>query len=151
MSADFVAYFKNEIDEVQTYAREHRQGNDKNRAELDRRISIMLRRFHPSIQRALATPSENPNVEARRQEHLKWKRIFLKFTSWIKILVIVLTTLLILAIGYYGSGSAGSQLAYKCYFAVAIAVFAAAGFVLYRFKKSTKEFLIENILVFSPD
>lgn len=151
MSADFVAYFKYEMDEVQTYAREHRQGNDKNRRELDRRISIMLRRFHPSIQRSLATPSENPDVEARRKEHLKWKQIFLKLTSWIKMMVIVMTTLLILAIGYFGSGSEGSQLAYKCYFLVAAVIFVTTWFVLYRFKKSTKEFLIENILAFSPD
>lgn len=42
MAADFVAHFQSDIAQLQQYAREHRVGNDANRRQLDRTISVML-------------------------------------------------------------------------------------------------------------
>lgn len=146
MSADFVDYFRDDLEQLQTYAREYRQGDHKNRGELDRHISIILRRFHPSVEFALANPSEDPQIEDRRLTHLRWKRRFLIYTNWMKYVIFVLAVGLLGTIGICGSGSAGARIAYWCFFGAAAVIFGVTGWLLYAFKQSTKEFLIENIL-----
>lgn len=146
MAEEFVRYFQDDIAQIQLYAQEHRSGNDRNRRELDRCISIMLRRFHPSVERSLRMPHPNSYIEQRRQTHLMWKNRFLRFTDWIKYLVMGLTMLFLLAVWYFGSGSDGAKIAYRCFFAAAVVIACTAWAILYKFKQSTKEFLIEHIL-----
>lgn len=151
MAEIFIRYFHDEMEQVQIYAQEHRSGNDHNRRELDRRISIMLRRFHHSVEQALQTPSSIPAIEQRRKIHLMWKSRFLRFTGVAKYLVVSLTVLFLLAVWYFGGGSAGAKVAYRCFLAAAAMISGIAGVILYQFKRSTKEFLIEQILCYEEE
>lgn len=146
MSADFVEYFRDDLGQLQKYAREYRQGDYKNRRELDRHISIILRRFHPSVEFALANPCEDPQIEKRRLTHLRWKRWFLTYTNWMKYVIFLLAIGLLWTITICGSGSVGAQIAYCGFFGAAAVILGVTGWMLYGFKQSTKEFLIENIL-----
>ena len=150
MAADFVAHFQSDIARLQQYAREHRAGNDANRRQLDRAISVMLQRYFPEIQRSLERAGENPAVEERRLCNAAWRRRFTRYTSAITAVVLAGTLLAVVLVARLGGGTQGAKLVYQCYFAAAAVIFAATGYLLLRLKRSTKEYIIEKILAYQP-
>ena len=150
MGTDFVGELKLDIGQLQEYAREYRAGDKSNQPKLDRAVSLMVTRSFDSVKASLERESPDPDIELRRRENLRWRKIVTNYTKVIALLVVGATVASIWAVQTYGGGSSQAKLSYILYAVMAAIVIGLSVYVIRRLYNSTKEYLIECLLRYSP-